>query len=505
MKLRTKEVLARTGISRQMLYRYIMAGLIREEEVTATGRRLFAPDVVEKIRLIRHVNESGYPLKDLKETFAEGIQGRTAARGAGPARTTERNMREFFNELRERGFISQATHEDPAALFRGGPITAYVGFDPTAESLQAGNLVPIMALMHLQRFGGKPIVLVGGATGLIGDPSGKLEARPMLQEAAIARNLEAQKKQFARFLAFGNGPGEAVLVNNADWFAEKGYIGFLREIGTHFSINRMIKLESVVNRLEKGLSYLEFNYMILQAYDFLVLFDRFGCRLQMGGDDQWGNIVMGMELIRRLRREEACGVTFPLITAASGQKMGKTEKGTIWLDAERTSPYEFYQYWINIEDGLTARCLNFYTLLPRREREDLLQGTGADLRAAKRVLAFEVTKLVHGARAAEEARRASEAAFGGGGREDPDLGAIPATAVAREELAAGLPILNLLVRCGLAKSNNDGRKLLGSGGLYVNDARFDDPEKPLTAADVNAQGAILLRKGRKTYHRVIVS
>ncbi|HAK97167.1 MAG TPA: tyrosine--tRNA ligase [Planctomycetes bacterium] len=414
-------------------------------------------------------------------------------------------MREFFTELGERGFISQSTHEDPAALFRGGPVTAYVGFDPTAESLQAGNLVPIMALMHLQRFGGKPIVLVGGATGLIGDPSGKLEARPMLQEETIARNVEAQKKQLARFLTFGEGPGDAALVNNADWFAEKRYIGFLREIGTHFSINRMIKLESVVNRLEKGLSYLEFNYMILQAYDFLVLFDRFGCRLQMGGDDQWGNIVMGMELIRRLRREEACGVTFPLITTASGQKMGKTEKGTIWLDAARTSPYEFYQYWINVEDDLTARCLNFYTLLPRRERDELLQGTGADIRAAKRALAFEVTTLVHGAAAAEDARRASEAAFGGGGRDGLDLDAIPATEVARDELAAGVPILNLLVRCGLAKSNNDGRKLLGSGGLYVNDARFDDPEKRLTAADVNAQGCILLRKGRKTYHRVIVT
>ncbi len=409
-------------------------------------------------------------------------------------------MREFFTELEERGFVSQKTHEDPAALFRDGRVVAYVGFDPTAESLQAGNLVPIMALMHLQRLGGKPIVLVGGATGLIGDPSGKIEARPMLAEETIARNVEAQKKQLARFISFGEGAGDAALVNNADWFREKMYIGFLREIGTHFSINRMIKLESVVNRLEKGLSYLEFNYMILQAYDYLVLFDRFGCRLQMGGDDQWGNIVMGMELIRRMKREEACGITFPLITTASGQKMGKTEKGTVWLDANRTTPYEFYQYWINVEDGLVARCLNFYTLLPRAEREAVL---AADIREAKRVLAFEVTKLVHGVQAAEDARRASAAAFGGGDTERLDYDAIPATEVARAELNAGLPVLNLLVRCGLAKSNNDGRKLLASGGLYVNDARFDDPEKPITAGDIGAHGFILFRKGKKTYHRVI--
>jgi tyrosyl-tRNA synthetase len=421
--------------------------------------------------------------------------------GGGRRRAVrEHAMHEFFAELEERGFVSQKTHENPAALFPGGRVVAYVGFDPTAESLQAGNLVPIMALMHLQRLGGKPIVLVGGATGLIGDPSGKIEARPMLAEETIARNVEAQKKQLARFISFGDGPNDAALVNNADWFKEKMYIGFLREIGTHFSINRMIKLDSVVNRLEKGLSYLEFNYMILQAYDYMVLFERFGCRLQMGGDDQWGNIVMGMELIRRIKREEACGVTFPLITTASGQKMGKTEKGTVWLDANRTSPYEFYQYWINIEDGLVARCLNFYTLLPRAEREGLL---GGDVREAKRALAFEVTRLVHGAEAAEEARRASAAAFGGGGTAQLDYGAIPATEVARAELEAGLPVLNLLVRCGLAKSNNDGRKLLASGGPYVNDARFDDAEKPITAKDIGEHGFILFRKGEKTDHRVV--
>ena len=305
------------------------------------------------------------------------------------ARRRGRGMADFFAELRERGFVSQSTHEDPRAVLGDGRITAYVGFDPTAESLQAGNLVPIMALVHLQRAGGKPIVVVGGATGLIGDPSGKLEARPMLTEETIQRHLEAQKAQFGRFLDFGDGASGAVLVNNADWFRGKEYIAFLREIGTHFSINRMIKLESVVNRLEKGLSYLEFNYMILQAYDFLVLHDRYGCRLQMGGDDQWGNIVMGMELIRRMRRRDTCGITFPLITSAGGRKMGKTEKGTLWLDAARTSPYEFYQYWINVEDGLVARCLNFYTLLGRKEREDLARLEDSGIREAKRVLAVD--------------------------------------------------------------------------------------------------------------------
>jgi len=417
-------------------------------------------------------------------------------------------MADFFAELRERGFISQITHEDPAAVAGDRRVVAYIGFDPTSDSLHVGSLIPIMALVHLQRSGGKPIALVGGATGLIGDPSGKLEARPLLAEETVERNLAGLKKQLSRFITFGSGRGDAVLVNNAEWFRDKSYIGFLREIGPHFSINRMIKFESVVNRLEKGLSYLEFNYMILQAYDFLVLFDRFGCRLQMGGDDQWGNIVMGMELIRRLRREEACGITFPLMTTSSGQKMGKTEKGAVWLDPERTSPYEFYQYWINVEDPLVGRCLNFYTLLPRKEREDLSRLKGAELREAKRVLAFEVTRLVHGESAAREARRASETAFArsGGLPETMDWGAIPATEVARSELAEGIGVLRLLVRCGLTRSNNEARKIVTGGGLYVNEKRFEEPEGVITEGDlqeVEGERFILLRKGKKTYHRVI--
>ena len=419
------------------------------------------------------------------------------------ARRRGRGMADFFAELRERGFVSQSTHEDPRAVLGDGRITAYVGFDPTAESLQAGNLVPIMALVHLQRAGGKPIVVVGGATGLIGDPSGKLEARPMLTEETIQRHLEAQKAQFGRFLDFGDGASGAVLVNNADWFRGKEYIAFLREIGTHFSINRMIKLESVVNRLEKGLSYLEFNYMILQAYDFLVLHDRYGCRLQMGGDDQWGNIVMGMELIRRMRRRDTCGITFPLITSAGGRKMGKTEKGTLWLDAARTSPYEFYQYWINVEDGLAARCLNFYTLLGRKEREELARLEDSGIREAKRVLAFEVTRLVHGEEAAREARCASEAAFGGGASDHLDTDAIPSTAIDRSRLSAGIPVLNLLVECGITRTNNEGRRLVLEGGLYVNEERFSALDAPVTSAHIGPRGFILLRKGKKVYHRVL--
>ena len=414
-------------------------------------------------------------------------------------------MTDFFAELEERGLVAQKTHEDPGVLLGEKQLIAYVGFDPTAESLHAGSLVPIMALMHLQRAGAKPIALVGGATGLIGDPSGKLEARPMLAEESIERNLAGLKRQLSRFLHFGDGPNDAVLVNNADWFREKKYIAFLREIGTHFSINRMIKLESVINRLEKGLSYLEFNYMILQAYDFLVMFDQFGCRLQMGGNDQWGNIVMGMELIRRMRREESCGVTFPLMMTTSGQKMGKTEKGALWLDAERTPPYDFYQYWINVEDPLVSRCLNLYTLLPREKREELSRLKDAQIREAKQVLAYEVTKLVHGEDAAREARRASVAAFStsassGGG---VDYDAIPATRVPRSELEGGVPILNLLVTCGLTKSNNEGRKIVKGGGLYINEDRYEDLERPLTCGDLNDEGFILIRKGRKRYHRVI--
>lgn len=414
-------------------------------------------------------------------------------------------MDAFFTELQERGFVSQQTHEDFSGLFKDRQVVGYVGFDPTSDSLQAGNLVPLMALVHLQRMGGKPIVVVGGATGLIGDPSGKLEARPILSEEAIQNNLEAQKQQMTRFLSFGDGKTDAVCVNNADWFKEKKYIAFLREIGTHFSVNRMIKMESVVNRLEKGLSYLEFNYMILQAYDFLVLFDRFGCRLQLGGDDQWGNIVMGMELIRRMRREESCGVTFPLITTANGQKMGKTEKGALWLDADRTSPYEFYQYWINVEDALVPRCLNFYTLLDKARRDELCCLEGAEIREAKKVLAFEVTALVHGRKEAEEAVRATEAAFstgsGGGGL---NYDAIPATEVPRDELAAGIPVLNLMVRCGFAKSNNEARKILKGGGFYMNEQRFDRPETPISTDHLEDKGFILFRRGKKTYHRIVI-
>jgi len=417
-------------------------------------------------------------------------------------------MVDFFAELRERGFISQATHEDPRAVLGGGPVVGYVGFDPTADSLHAGHLIPIIALVHLQRSGGKPIAVVGGATGLIGDPSGKLEARPLLSEEAIERNLRAVQAQLSRFLQFGEGPGDAVMVNNAEWFREKKYIEFLREIGPHFSVNRMIKLESVVSRLEKGLSYLEFNYMILQAYDFLMLYDRYGCRLQMGGDDQWGNIVMGMELIRRLRRVEVCGLTFPLITTSSGQKMGKTEKGALWLDSGRTTPYEFYQYWINIEDRLVPQCLNLYTFLEKKKRDELASLKGSEIREAKKVLAYEVTAFVHGRRAAQEARRASEAAFGkkSAPGEERDWAAIPATQVPQEELRKGVPILNLLVRCGLTKSNNEGRKIVLGGGLYVNEERYSDPERPLTLKDVKEWGNerfVLLRKGRKTYHRVL--
>ena len=405
-----------------------------------------------------------------------------------------------YQTFSERGFVEQCT--DPVELdklFEQEQVLAYIGFDPTATSLHVGSLIPIISLMHLQRQGHRPIALVGGGTGMVGDPSGKTEMRQILTLEELASNAEALKVQLSRFLDFG--PGQAIMDNNADWLAPLNYIEFLRDVGKHFSVNRMLQQESVKLRLkqETGLSFLEFNYMILQAFDFMTLCRNRGCRLQMGGNDQWGNIVMGVDLTRRMLGTTVYGLTFPLITTSTGQKMGKTHQGTIWLDADRTSPYDFYQYWVNTTDQDVIRFLKLFTFLPLDEINEMSRLEGAQINQAKQALAFEVTKLVHGQDEAVKARQAAEAAFGQGG----DAEAVPTCEIELARLEGGVPTFQLLVETGLCKSSSEARRLVQQGGAYVGDQRVDVFDRPVTLGDAGEDGAIWLRAGKKKHFRVV--
>ncbi|HEY5864889.1 MAG TPA: tyrosine--tRNA ligase, partial [Candidatus Tectomicrobia bacterium] len=365
-------------------------------------------------------------------------------------------MENVFDVLRARGFVQQVTHPDVLRQRLGTErLTFYIGYDPTARSLHIGSLLTIMAMANLQRAGHRPLVIVGGGTAMVGDPSGRTEMRQMLSQDTIAQNVQALREQLQRYLSFDGDHG-AIVVNNADWLAELKYIDFLRDIGRHFSVNRMLTFEAYKQRLETGLSFLEFNYQLLQAYDFLVLFQRYGCVLQIGGDDQWGNMVAGVELIRRVTDGEAFVLTFPLLTTASGQKMGKTAAGAIWLDAAMTSPYEFYQFWINVDDRDVARFLKYYTFLPLEEITRLGALQGAELRQAKELLAFEVTKLTHGENEARKAQDASHALFEGTG----ELTGVPETTMPQMRLTAGVPVIDLLVETGLAASKSAARRLI---------------------------------------------
>ena len=411
---------------------------------------------------------------------------------------------EFLKILDERGFIHQQT--DPAGLDElasKGPIVAYIGFDCTAKSLHVGSLVQIMMLRWLQKTGHRPIVLMGGGTTRIGDPSFRDESRPLLDDAQIARNIAGIQRVFSRFLTFGSGPTDALMTNNADWLDRLEYIPFLRDVGRHFTINRMLTFDSVRLRLdrEQPLTFLEFNYMILQAYDFLELSKREGVRLQMGGSDQWGNIVMGIELGRRIADLELFGLTTPLITTSSGAKMGKTAQGAVWLNPERLSPYDYYQFWRNTEDPDVGRFLRLFTELPLDEIARLERLEGAEINEAKKILAFEATRLCHGDAAAQAAAETARRTF-----EEGALGAdLPTLVITRAELAARVPLYALLQRTGLATSNSEARRLIQQGGARVNDTVVSDATATLGEESLTSEGVIKLSAGKKRHALVRVT
>ncbi len=425
-------------------------------------------------------------------------------------------MANVIDVLKERGFIEDMTHDKELyAHFDADPGTCYIGFDPTASSLHVGSLIPIMSLAHMQHEGHRPIALVGGGTGLVGDPSGKTEMRQLLTEAVVEENAKALKLQLSRFIEFGED--KALLVNNADWLVPLKYIPFLRDIGRHFSVNRMIKAESYKMRLDSddGLSFIEFNYMVLQAYDFLELYDSHGCRLQMGGSDQWGNIVAGVELIRRMRQETAFGITFPLITTSSGAKMGKTAKGAVWLDKERTSPYDYYQFWVNTDDRDVERFLALFTFLPMDEVQQVGGLEGAELNVAKSILAFEATRLAHGRDDAVQAFQAASSMFGARAlpedilpsskipraAQSEDDSSVPQTEMPLSSIQEGWPAFKLFLETGLASSGGAARRLIAQGGAYVNGHRVRAFDELINERNINHM-EILLRAGKKRYHKI---
>ena len=407
-------------------------------------------------------------------------------------------MENAYDVLKARGFVEQVSDEEGLRARLTRPTTFYIGYDPTATSFHVGNLLTIMAMAHMQCCGHRPIALMGGGTGMIGDPSGKTEMRQLLAPEQIERNLRALRGQISRYVDLGEGRG--LMLNNADWLLPLNYISFLREIGRHFSVNRMLAAEAYRTRLEAGLSFIEFNYQLLQAYDFLHLYREHDCVLQMGGNDQWGNILAGVELIRRVEGGEAFALTFPLLTTSSGAKMGKTAQGAVWLDAEMLSPYDFYQFWINTEDADVERFLKIYTFLPLDEIERLGQLQGAEIRRAKEVLAYEVTRLTHGAEEADRAREASRSLFGVGEASE----AMPTTEVQASRLEAGIPAVALFAEVGLANSRSEARRLIQQGGAYLNGEPVDSPDAVVTD-DALQDGALVLRAGKKRYHRVVVA
>lgn len=407
-------------------------------------------------------------------------------------------MNNVFDTLSSRGFVAQTTHADEIREALGKEnVKFYIGFDATADSLHVGHFIQIMAMAHMQKAGHTPIALIGGGTTMVGDPSGKTDMRKMLTREDIMKNSAVFRAQLSKFIDFSDD--RAIMVDNADWLLHLNYIEFLREIGVHFSINRMLSAECFKSRLEKGLSFLEFNYMIMQAYDFLELYRKLGCTLQLGGDDQWSNILAGVDLVRKVECKSAFGMTFNLLTDSQGKKMGKTEKGAVWLDPAKTSPYDFYQYWRNIEDADTSRCLYLLTFLPVDEVLRLSELKGEQINEAKKVLAFEVTKLVHGETEAEKAQSAAEMLFGNNKSLSADM---PTTYLQRGELSS-CNILDLLILTGIAASKGEGRRLIEQKGIFVNDERIETIDYKLSESDL-VKDSILIRRGKKIFHKVAI-
>ena len=403
-----------------------------------------------------------------------------------------------FEELKARGMIAQLTNEEKIkTLLEQDKILFYIGFDPTADSLHVGHFVQVMVMAHMQRAGHTPIALFGGGTGMVGDPSGKTDMRQMLTPETINHNIERFKHQMSALIDFSDG--KAMMVNNGDWLLNLNYVEFLREIGVHFSVNRMLAFECYKQRLEKGLSFFELNYMIMQSYDFLHLNRTHDCILQLGGDDQWSNIIGGVELIRRIEQKEAYGMTFTLLTTSEGKKMGKTEKGAVWLDPEKTSPYDFYQYWRNVEDADVIKCLKILTFLPLEEIADYARCEGSELNRVKEVLAFEVTKLIHGEAAASQAREAARALFGDGANNEN----MPTTQLSEELFQDGAAsILDVLLATKLAPSKGEARRLIDQGGVSVDDQKVQSIAFVMKKSNLDEKGYVIIKKGKKVFHKV---
>ena len=408
-------------------------------------------------------------------------------------------MENVYDVLKERGFLKQATHENEIRELLGKEkVNFYIGFDPTADSLHVGHFMQIIIMMHMQHFGHRPIVLIGGGTGMVGDPSGRTDMRKLLTKEDVISNCNKFQKTFTKFLDFSDG--KAITVNNAEWLLDLNYVNFIRDIGRHFSVNRMLTADCFKQRLETGLSFLEFNYMLMQSYDFLELYKRYNCKMQFGGDDQWSNIINGVDLIRRELGAQAFGMTFTLLTNSEGKKMGKTQKGALWLDAEKTSPYEFYQYWRNIEDADVRNCLSLLTFLPMDEVNELGELKDSEINRAKEVLAYEVTRLVHGDDEAGKAQEAARALFSGGG----DLSDVPQTVLPAEGFEGeGMNVVTLMTLVKLVPSRSEGFRTIEQGGLTIDDVKISNP-KLMIKADLFDGGKLLLKKGKKTYHMIVL-
>ena len=407
---------------------------------------------------------------------------------------------QIYDELVARGLIAQVTDEDEIRdLVNNGKAVFYIGFDPTADSLHVGHFMALCLMKRLQMAGNKPIALIGGGTGMVGDPSGRSDMRQMLTKETIEHNCDCFKKQMSRFIDFSDG--KALMVNNADWLLDLNYVELLRDVGACFSVNRMLTAECYKQRMEKGLSFLEFNYMIMQSYDFLELYKRYGCNMQFGGDDQWSNMLGGTELIRKKLGKDAYAMTITLLLNSEGKKMGKTQKGAVWLDPEKTSPYEFYQYWRNVADADVLKCIRMLTFLPLEEIDKMDSWEGSQLNTAKEILAFELTKLVHGEEEATKAQQAAKALFSNGGNTDN----MPTTELSQDDFTDGeVSVIDVMLKAGIIKSKGEGRRLVDQGGVSVDDEKIKDTLFTLKVSDFE-KGHVIVKKGKKVFHKVIIN